>query len=849
MLPDNLRSVVYRSFVICDDPKGVDDCATTKKSKSGSQKMEHKIESQRTPKSLHTSSEYKEERKKVSMGTTHDLHDPSSFQLLEVSRGARKLNHTVDSFSKRHSFDGQSTDLAKDLLRGALDLQKSLVMLSKLQEASQYMANLKKKQEFERGRADEDLIERTNSNRFRNEDYQMGFQKPRHSADGSSRDCFDELKKVIGDSLARQNLLPSRTSEERTYFDRRQFESVSEMPSTSSSRSSMIHSNNSGSVDSSLLWAAPQKKAKSPNLIAKLMGLEELPPKPLQIAPPKQLVTEKNSNPRRPVFEIDMPKGRKPQFVFQKANPERTLKEILETMQFKGLLRSNSVEGCKPQSHNSRTSHSQGLTVDIPPIVIIKPLHCSYQETKELPAPKFIPKGVGLDTKEMLAELKVRRGIQQTPIDCEKVMQRELEREEVPSKRLSQKGGKTTRGVVKKTDKKEVKTMEKASSKVKVSFPVNQKPQKKKAFDRKAEKIQTASPTSRKPIEENVKLKSVSKSSDAKVSSTKPRKPGDKSNIAKKQISRQQSTAPNTVSKHTSRVIVHNRTDRKKNQIKKEKPVKEPPSATLVTEISGCKVDDKRVNLSSENVSLLSERNTILADQVPAEEATVAPEIQIEEHCSNGQSSLCRVELLTTQYEEGSKAAEEIVSKDDMGHNRIILKSSTARINLKHLFLSTTSFLNHAEELFNLDVDRPKFSQTLSINDFGEANVKLSFDYANELMQRKSVQESQSIHPLLQTCLLKASKACISVDHLVEEICDGIENLRGYSKIDGENIAKDSVSDMLQRDLQCMGVVTGVWDLGWRSGFSLEEVDQVVAGIEKIVLGGLMEEVFTDFVL
>ncbi|XP_042067350.1 uncharacterized protein LOC121810664 [Salvia splendens] len=90
---------VYRSFVTCDDPKGVADCKTVAKSNKARQKKLHKTS---------TSSNSKEE-------------GGLCFQVMEVSRGAERLSKAVE---RPHT--------ATDLLRGALHLQHSLVMFGKL---------------------------------------------------------------------------------------------------------------------------------------------------------------------------------------------------------------------------------------------------------------------------------------------------------------------------------------------------------------------------------------------------------------------------------------------------------------------------------------------------------------------------------------------------------------------------------------------------------------------------------------------------------------------------------------------------------------------------------------------
>ncbi|GMP53766.1 hypothetical protein CsSME_00019140 [Camellia sinensis var. sinensis] len=144
MPQDSLRSALHRSFVTCDDPKCVIECRTIRKSKTSSKKLD-KIERN------HQS--HKEGGEEIgSKNVAEDSpSNPSCFQLMEVSKDAHKINQVIYSWSKRTSFDRNSKEITKDLLKGALDLQDSLMMLGKLQEASQYMAQLKKNQKEKSG--------------------------------------------------------------------------------------------------------------------------------------------------------------------------------------------------------------------------------------------------------------------------------------------------------------------------------------------------------------------------------------------------------------------------------------------------------------------------------------------------------------------------------------------------------------------------------------------------------------------------------------------------------------------------------------------------------------------------
>ncbi|KAF6155996.1 hypothetical protein GIB67_005587 [Kingdonia uniflora] len=358
MPQSSLRSAVYRSLVPCDDPNGVVENKTIRKSKNRSKKIEQGIESQRVKKeSTSLSSIFIKEGSNgvSSKGIREELLDiPPSFELLEVSRGAQKLNEMIDSWSRGISFDGQSNEIARDLLKGALDLQKSLSMLCKLQETSNYKQNQK---------LDQGNLERNGSNRFTEKNYPKAFQNQRLSIDGASRNCVEELRTVIRESLSRQNLLPVPLSDGK-------FDSVSDIPSTSSSQSSADWSVSSG---------AQHRKT---SVIAKLMGLEEFPSAPIQISQ-KQFETEKILSPRRPIFEIERPNTKKSYFLDRNEDPKRrTLKEVIETMRLNGLLKSRNIDGFKLWSHFTPSHSKQRLDDESPPIVIMKPMCFTSNDTE-----------------------------------------------------------------------------------------------------------------------------------------------------------------------------------------------------------------------------------------------------------------------------------------------------------------------------------------------------------------------------------------------------------------------------------------------------------------------------------
>lgn len=614
MPQDGSKSVVYRSFFSCDDPKGVADCKTSRKSKAILQKpAEDKsvvVHHHRKQKNLDISFSHNEDRKEDMVSKGGLPHNPSTtVQLKEVSRGAHKLNKVIDNLSKGLSFGSQPKDIAKDLLRGALDLQDSLEMLGKLQEASQYMVKLKKNHKekannggkldvpgpgIERTTSDRFGMERTSSDRFGYLN-KMAFQKPRLSVDGSSRDCYDELRDVIRESFGRQNLLPKSSVEGKGQFDKRKshseekayFESTKfYFPSSSSSQSSMFHSHEFESFDSSLS-RSQEEKPKGSNVIAKLMGLEEFPAKTWQSTMEKEK-KDKQLNHYRPTFDIDLPMAREPHPNFQKVlDPQRrrrtTSEELIETLHFQGLVSDKATHGSKHHHrHLSNVSdwRTTGFTEDdAPPIVIMKPLISSMSFQEELQKQKQM-------SKEITRKWKMEKAVSPKKVIDSKgalnfsEIQRKLQAEMSPLKRLSKY----------KVEKKVCNELQDSEDsliivkEIKASSPVKPKLQKKEVMEKKVDKIKRMAPNTRETKEVDAsKSKDVAKPHNVnKPVSTYHKKTEREHNLSKSRVAQQKSTPSKSALEHSQLTTSSSPNTRKKNA-KYEKGLSTLPSTARVS--------------------------------------------------------------------------------------------------------------------------------------------------------------------------------------------------------------------------------------------------------------------------
>ncbi|XP_058074331.1 uncharacterized protein LOC131223060 [Magnolia sinica] len=1073
MPQDNLRSAVHSSLkrsvhVVNEDSNETDQCRTDRKSKTTSTMVGPVvIERGIIRKEPHPSLRAKEEKKATAM---------PSFQLKQVSQGADKLNMMIDSWSRGIDLDGQSGHIARDLLRGALDLQESLIMLGKLQEASKMVAQAKRKQEVNI-EEEEAGVREMGSNSFRNENHKKllekprssvdgsstnyvnpwnsvdessrncikpwnsvdgsarndvypwnsvdgssrncikprnsvdgssrndvypwnsvdgssrncikprnsvdgssrndvylwnsvdessrnyvdpwnsvdgssrncikprnsfdgssrnnvdprnsidgssrncieqrnsvvgssgnfikprhsvdgssrncieqrnsvvgssgNFIKPRHSVDGSSRNCIEqrnsvvgssgnfveprnsvdgscieELRKVIRDSLYRQNLLSIPSDEQMVSSSRWQFDSLSDGPPASSSRLLTV-SPNSGFKSScsdqkvrsngSISLSSPRKEVKTPNLIAKLMGLEDFSS---QTAPPnKKPDTKMALYGRQPIFNIDMPKARKPQFKDQMLDPEhKTLKEVIEAMQFKGLLKSNHIEDLKLPSrltgtssqlkkHDSKDFHMETLDNELPPIVIIKPLRFSCLEEENSEPKQTLNTLVAKESKIKESADQNSKKIESVSLNYKQLKTDEIKAGKTEMRKpLSdrRKLSKESDRLISKENQKNIKTTDEPSKMIKASVSPNQKKKEVIKIPKKAKEVRNALSEQRKPVKENTKSVIESKT-QVKTISTKPRQPENRLIPVKNHTSAQKAASQNCKTTSSAKPKSQNSNQTTKSRTKIAKPVRESTSTNSATENKRCKEDDKETDPTHEIDFDSTTTRTLPADQLPIQTGKEDSEIHIKDNTG----SECKI--IHGSIQRGGRIDSSKVA-DQIADNKNAI-SKTGRADLKQLLLSSRSFLNSAEELFDLHINPNMFFQTNGVEGVGMKSDRPLLDCANEFMTHKSRRVAHWSHPMAWVHMC-GPKVDVTLDPLVDELVDGIENLRRCGKVGDRAVGTNGLYSMLGRDLRCKGLVgNGVWDLGWLKGFAVEDADQVVGEVEKHVLDVLIEEI------
>ncbi|XP_047056558.1 uncharacterized protein LOC124662809 [Lolium rigidum] len=252
-----------------------------------------------------------------------------------------------------------SRHFAEDLLRGAMDLQESLVMLEKFQTVSRSIRQSNKNRRPETGERSLDVtgihealfeasiakkvLPGSVSNRF----------------DGQFRNSTDELKRVIKDSLYRTNDEQASLSQSARYTRNSPVVSESTKQKKVAPRS---------------LSCTPvqPERSKSPSLVARLMGLEGLPLHKGITA--KKDETLKTVSSPRAQFDIEMPKSKTPAseklpkqlFGKDSDHNRKAGQEIMKTIQIKRVLKTTTSDEHKVKQQNVRMNYPYSRRDSLP---------------------------------------------------------------------------------------------------------------------------------------------------------------------------------------------------------------------------------------------------------------------------------------------------------------------------------------------------------------------------------------------------------------------------------------------------------------------------------------------------
>ncbi|MCE0481731.1 hypothetical protein HAX54_039725 [Datura stramonium] len=198
--------------------------------------------------------------------TNSQFPSVSHVHINEVSKGIQKLNQILRACSNGLNFDRNSIEVGQELLKGAMDLEESLRMLVNLQEASDHMIKPQSKNRITLLDEDEDddginvkIVD------------QKQLDLPRFSFDKPSKNSY--ITKGTTKNDIKQRLMAMTYPDQIPKLHENQPLSNKKLVSHKRSASCAPDFNNLDQKNKS----SGSEKGRISNVIAKLMGLDELP--------------------------------------------------------------------------------------------------------------------------------------------------------------------------------------------------------------------------------------------------------------------------------------------------------------------------------------------------------------------------------------------------------------------------------------------------------------------------------------------------------------------------------------------------------------------------------------------
>ncbi|XP_050366222.1 uncharacterized protein LOC126784763 [Argentina anserina] len=806
-------------------------------------------------------------------GSSSQFPNFSNFHIEEISRGAQKLNQILRACSNGVNVDKVSIEIGKELFKGAMDLEESLRMLVNLQEASKYMTSSQRKSQITLLDEDEDEDED-------NEDkVQKQLDLPRFSFDKSTR----HARKI--QEVGRTAIKPKMAA--LTYptggsLDEKQGR---EMAASVFRRHSISYipdiKNPSKSSDQKV---SKPEKDRIPNVIAKLMGLEELPKNENVIT--TTTTTQKDNIPNK-TRERGTATGHTMQETGVRTKDGEHLVSTSRQKVAAGnknpLQQKNTV--FLMQAEKVLPANNVGLEMVI---------HDGKQPSKDLMENKPVTrsgKATNIRTdKQPSAQLKQnsskdsreRERTQDTIWSGEQMLQiRKQQGTELISKSTSNKVAKQPhtgqarvyrnsmidavntvqpRGVPNGTYHEKVVRR-------KIPAEMNNHMRHLPLKNSDQENLGIPPATKEKAVHHVVPLQ---KAKARRVNKSEiPRRLDDvltRRNGTLNKLGRppKQSILEQVTHKTDEKVGGYNGAESRVSRLKQKEPrIGKSNKSTEST---------RSVHLV-ENLQKIAEAPTFRDNKVEEfrsleEPQTLVPHDSCQDSVSvlpnenqQAQAPVFEADECITAPNALNVAGTQSTHEDTLGLSPKVQQQkpikwrkqeplTESETYLKQIVIKSQVFLNTAEALFRLEIPFGILDASSSNYDHDDynCNIKLTLDCSYEIMKRKGKRQELAVHPNFVKVSISFVKV-ESLDELVRELSRDIDEVRVYGKNGKlECGVEEYVPRMLELDvnnrepdLNCM------WDLGWDVNvFGFVEVDEVVRDLERLVFSGLIDELARD---
>ncbi|GAU46688.1 hypothetical protein TSUD_254540 [Trifolium subterraneum] len=168
---------------------------------------------------------------------------------------------------------------------------------------------------------------------------------------------------------------------------------------------------------------------------------------------------------------------------------------------------------------------------------------------------------------------------------------------------------------------------------------------------------------------------------------------------------------------------------------------------------------------------------------------------------------------------------------------------------LKWILVMSQLFINTAEALFRLNI--PFGILQGGRQDSQDQSSKLILDCGYEVMKRKGIRQELKVHTCSKISSITSTFNLIrSLDDLVRKLNEDMEKLKFYGRKKSSQVdVEDYLPKMLEHDVydKCPDIDC-MWDLGWNDEtFAFIEKYDVIRDTEKHILSVLLDEITKDY--
>ncbi|KAK9080303.1 hypothetical protein SSX86_000061 [Deinandra increscens subsp. villosa] len=774
-------------------------------------------------------------------GTTTSLvnHRPAltTIQIKEISKGVQNLYEIIRSSSNGTNVNRYSMEVGKELLKGAKGLEESLRMLVNLQEASELMVNTKRKSRIT-------LLE----------------------VDGEDEE--NERSKIVDRN---QVALPRFSFDKPSKRSNSQFiDGCGKVPTHRRSVSCDAESVRSGS--SAKPGSVRSEKGRISNVIAKLMGLEEVPVKVDSCSRREEIkkVDDSSTNTRAKdaIIRAKVDSYSRQDEIKKPDHVSHTIKDGVIKKKMESYSKRDEIKIGEDLNKNTVKKTSRPLKDVIVSLNDQKP-----QQTHDLNANQESRMNRSNSESKEKTNSKRRSpdSVANPQVEKKKTVRKEKSNEIklVPRNNQVQEPERGTEKIKQASQQlKPVKNTNSGSKELNPQ-PFDGKQNVKDSTPKieKQERTQEMVPVTRKKVDSMAEGRTESPRAKDELLRRRNRTVNSLSTPSKHKLSVMKEAKRNEVHIRSEPEVIN--TKRSSSIVISSNEKKKTESTNRLHDIVSICENEAKSNPHIRSQTVVDDnKQTDISNKIVVAEQPICKNEAKSDPQITSEIVVAKVTICENEAKSGPQITSEIVvpgNKQTNIPNKIVAAGNISENKPKKAFYSSIQvvlteqekqlkeilikdqlFLSTTEALFKLNIP-VGFLHVDDHNNHHENETKSKLDCAYEILKRKARFQELSVHPYAKPFV--ADTSIRFLDELVKQLYKDFESLRSYGRdTHNEYDEADYLHHMLEKDIHNINPdVNSFWDFGWNiTSFTFVEKDEFVKDVEQDMIHRLVDEIVDE---